>query len=75
MIPGRLDYARETRPSNLRRIPSPKSKRVRRTWITSLVTDCSALVSLNGLRLQTVPPATQTVTGDSEKSHSKSLGD
>ena len=35
----------ETRRSNLRRIPSPKSERVRRTWIptTSLVTARSAL--------------------------------
>ena len=28
-----VDFARETRRSNLRGIPSPKSERVRRTWI------------------------------------------
>ena len=37
-----VDFARETRRSNLRGIPSPKSERVTRTGIpaTSLVTDC-----------------------------------
>jgi hypothetical protein len=35
-----VGFARETRRSNLRGAPSPKSERVRRTWIssTSLVT-------------------------------------
>jgi hypothetical protein len=35
-----VDFARETRGSILRRIPPPKSERVRRTWIptTSLLT-------------------------------------
>ena len=39
-----VDFIRETRRSNLRRIPPPKSERVRRTWIptTSLVTSCSS---------------------------------
>ena len=41
----------ETRRSNLRRIPPPKSERVRRTWIptTSLVTSCSALPFVQGI--------------------------
>jgi hypothetical protein len=40
--------------SKLRGIPSPKNERFRRKWIamTSLVTDCSALASLKGLRLR-----------------------
>jgi hypothetical protein len=40
-----VDFARETRRSNLRGIPSPKSERVRRTWIptTSLVI-CNSLL-------------------------------
>ena len=40
-----VDFASDTRQSNLRAIPPPKSERVGRTWIptTSLVTSCSFL--------------------------------
>ena len=40
----------ETRRSNLRRIPPPKSERVRRTWIptTSLIISCSSLPFVQG---------------------------
>jgi hypothetical protein len=45
-----VGFAGETRRSNLRGIPSPKSERVRRMWIptTSLVTFYSALPLFNG---------------------------
>jgi len=49
--PAGLAFATgETRRSNLRGIPSPKSERVRRMWIptTSLVTFYSALPLFNG---------------------------
>ena len=42
---AKVGFARETCRSNLRRISSPKSERVRRTWIsiTSLLTSCRGI--------------------------------
>jgi hypothetical protein len=48
-----IGFVRETRRSNLRRIPQAKSECVRRTWIptTSLVASCSDLVASNCLAM------------------------
>jgi hypothetical protein len=50
-----VGFARETRRSNVRGIPSPKSERVRRTWIptASLVTSSSSFHSFKGFRWST----------------------